>query len=70
MLADRVNDDQKYKYAIDLIDAVKEKTTGIKELTIFAAGYPQKHPEAPSATFDYMHLIRKVGTWFDSLEIY
>lgn len=70
LLADLVNDEQKYEHANDLILAIKRKMAGVKELTIFAAGYPQTHPEATSFELDLMYLEKKAGTWFDSIDIY
>lgn len=32
-----------------------------KKLTIFGAGYPEKHPESSSAEDDLMHLKKKVS---------
>lgn len=44
-------------YATDLIDVLKEK----HDFEISVAAYPEVHPDAPSADFDFENLRRKVN---------
>ncbi|CAO1410581.1 unnamed protein product [Diamesa tonsa] len=62
---DRVSEHQKYQHANELIEAIKGKMTDVKELTIFAAGYPEKHPESSSLDSDLLYLRRKVDAGVD-----
>ena len=45
-----------YAYADDLVRGLKK----IADFDISVAAYPERHPEAPSATFDLDHLKRKL----------
>lgn len=56
-------DDQSshYHFALDLTIALKQ----LHDFTIFTAGYPEVHPEAPSRKFDLDNLKQKTeaGAW-------
>ncbi|CAO1413749.1 unnamed protein product [Diamesa serratosioi] len=60
---DVVDEHQKYKHANELIEAIKGKM--IKEMTIFGAGYPDKHPESTSFDEDLLNLKNKVDAGVD-----
>ncbi len=45
-----------YAYAVDLVRGLRE----IAPFEISVAGYPETHPEAPSASFDLDNVVRKV----------
>ena len=62
LIVDLISEHQKYMYANELIEAIKEKMTDVKKLTIFAAGYPELKRGSSSIDFDLMYLKRKVGT--------
>lgn len=47
---------QGYAYAVDLVEGLKKR----HDFEISVAGYPEMHPEAPSAQFDMDYLKRKV----------
>jgi methylenetetrahydrofolate reductase (NADPH) len=50
-----------YAYADDLVRGLKK----IADFDISVAAYPERHPEAPSATFDLEHLKRKFDAGAD-----
>ena len=52
-----------FKYASDLIEYIKKKYN----FTVFAACYPEKHPEAASLEADIEHLKRKADCGADVL---
>ena len=68
IIIDTVNEHQKYKHANELVETIKVKMTDIKKLTIFGAGYPEKHPESSSVDEDLLYLKTKVGASFDCIE--
>lgn len=45
-----------YAYAVDLVEGLKKR----HDFEISVAGYPETHPDAPSAQFDIDYLKRKV----------
>ncbi|MEK6258986.1 MAG: methylenetetrahydrofolate reductase [NAD(P)H] [Planctomycetota bacterium] len=52
------------KYANDLVALIRER---FPEMGIGVAGYPEKHPEAPSLDLDFENLVRKVRTGADAI---
>lgn len=50
-----------YAYAVDLVEGLKK----IADFEVSVAGYPDIHPEAPSAAFDIDYLKRKVDAGAD-----
>lgn len=57
MFADLESDTQPWKYAIDLVKAIREQKS---DATIAVAGYPEVHPTAISRIDDLTHLKEKV----------
>lgn len=52
------------KYANELVGLIREH---IPEMGIGVAGYPEKHPEAPSFDIDFKNLVRKVKAGADAV---
>ncbi|MBC8115310.1 MAG: methylenetetrahydrofolate reductase [NAD(P)H] [Candidatus Saccharimonas sp.] len=52
------------KYANELVALIRER---FPEMGIGVAGYPEKHPEAPSLDLDFDNLVRKVRTGADAI---
>jgi methylenetetrahydrofolate reductase (NADPH) len=66
VFADIVSEDQKFKFANELITAMREKAVDTDKLiTIFAGGYPETHVESPTLNEDLNHLKRKVEAGVD-----
>lgn len=52
------------KYANELVALIREH---FPEMGIGVAGYPEKHPTAPSFEVDFQNLVRKVRTGADAI---
>ncbi len=52
------------KHANELVALIRER---FPEMGIGVAGYPEKHPEAPSLDLDFENLVRKVRTGADAI---
>ena len=52
------------KYANELVALIREH---FPEMGIGVAGYPEKHPSAPSFDVDFQNLVRKVRTGADAI---
>lgn len=59
--------DDGFRFASELVKHIRrlERTRGIGPFGIAVAGYPEKHPEAPSAEADLANLKRKVDAGAD-----
>ncbi len=51
-----------YFYTYDFVAGIKERYPDMK---VLVAGYPEKHPESPTETFDLDHLKRKIDAGAD-----
>jgi methylenetetrahydrofolate reductase (NADPH) len=56
-----------YKYASDLVAAIKKKSFNGKNFEISVAGYPEGHPEAKTIDEDIENLKRKVDAGADRI---
>lgn len=66
LLSDIVSADQKFNFANELITAIRDKAVDTdKQITIFAAGYPERHAESQSLDEDLSNLKRKVESGVD-----
>lgn len=52
------------KHANELVALIREQ---LPEMGIGVAGYPEKHPSAPSFEVDFQNLVRKVRTGADAI---
>ena len=52
------------KHANELVALIRER---FPEMGIGVAGYPEKHPEAPSFDADFQNLVRKIKTGADAV---
>ena len=52
------------KHANELVALIRER---FPEMGIGVAGYPEKHPEAPSFDVDFQNLVRKIKTGADAV---
>lgn len=65
-LSDLVDDNQKFRFANELISEIRRKTAeNEKFVTIFAGGYPETHPESNNSDEDLQNLKRKVECGVD-----
>lgn len=59
------SESQKFKTASELVTAIRARTLDRKNMTIFAAGYPETHKKAASSTEDILNLKKKIDSGVD-----
>lgn len=65
LISDSVASTQKFKFANELIEEIRTRTSDTSSITILAAGYPEGHVESQNPAEDLQNLKKKVECGVD-----